>query len=1650
MADNTSSSNDKTDAIYSQAFNFASFVQHGVDPRTGLYSASIALLAAHVIESPPFSLTLRYSPLSSVNIGFGIGWGLNLSRYDRKAGRLALASGENYQVDPRQTAGAMTLKDAKLKTVRMELLADGQYKITQKSGLVTLLSDNKQAYDVAVPVALFAPSGHRLTLAYDYAGGNQRLSSVKADKREILKVTYSPGKAVVTLHGGSSEQQIYTLLLKNDELSELKLPDGMGPGWEFGYETPASATSTQRYLTELSTPTGLKENVTLRAAGHALPDKAPFSHLPYVTTLKQYPGADQPMLQTNYEYSAHNFLGAGSGFDWHEGEDNLYLTHEDYTYDSTESQEIAGHRRNIKRVFNRFHLLVSEAHSYNGKTVTHSTEYNLTKGASFAAQPAQCQLPKEQTVSWQDGADGTPRTEITTLEFDESGNLLRQVAPSGLAKTQTWYDAEGKSGECPADPFGFVNYLATLTETARQADKATDKAADGTTTHTTTADTTTDTTPLPSRLTRYHYKSLPGPAGAPATYCVLRSEEHAEGRASVYSDYYNQPQDLDQHGRLKQQRQVINGHTTTTDYSYQLTDDVISTSETLTGFDSTSRKRLHQISRHTGKTLQQENAEGAVQRYSYDELGRLKEVKTAPGTAWAATRSYHYVPRTDSDNSKLEATSETGLCTRTHYDGLGRVIQTQRQADGGSTDAQGKYSAPFRELERRVYDSAGRLSTITAVDWLQQGDAAQPTDPQKLETTHTLEYDDWGQHSSTLFADGRREISRHDPVTLISEKTIKTSAGQQGVEETLLNVEGKAQRIRRIKPDNSVEATHTLLYDGWGRLAEETDADGHTTKYDYDDFDRHTTITRADGHEIHTQYAAHSHENWISAILLDKDALGQQDFDGLGRLKQHTTGGRSTLYGYNGSDLRPATVTMPDGEALRYQYLPHVGGEIKQLVSSAETLDYDFHPDSGQLKSATSSHKVYNRIRHQFDYHRSGRLRSERYQRGKVAYTTRHVFSHAGRRQRFTDAFNVEHTTEYDALGRAKKLTMGTLTANLSYDAAGRLRLTEVRESGTDTTLSTLLGYDSFGREISRTLTAGKQTCKITHEKFTATGQLALRKTYRDDQLVREETFTYDKLKRLETWSCKGTASPVDAYGNTLSSQTFVYDARGSIKTVTSGFASGENDIATYHYDYKEDPSQLSQITHSHASCPDSNVMRYQAGRMYVDDAGRELLYDPQGRLATVTHANGDIAGIYHYDALNRLMSLERADSTRTWHYRDDQVIGASEYGRGQLSYLRHDGRYLGGQTDKDPEQSELLGLDTQQSVILSMLCLDGAVAGVSYTPFGYRRDTTTHSLAQGLGFNGERQDPITGCYHLGNGYRQYNPQLGCFTTPDSLSPFGAGGIHTYAYCDNDPVNRTDPSGHFSLDVKSWIGIGLGVIGVLAGASEIVATLGAATPFAAVQIASMATAGMAIASGGLAVASGFSSGFTGDSELTEELSVASLIAGVFSVGFAGIARYGRFVGGTASYARLGSEAASLTRIGRGAAGVAEDANAARAGDTVAMQVRPRLSERQLRGLTDRQIRKVLDEEKELKIQLDHAAWANTTGLRAIERGPEHEKAFVDKLIFYYAQANNGSIAHKALLFRVWGRLSSESQARLEPFFLPPSSPPRSIDLVLSS
>lgn len=150
--------------------------------------------------------------------------------------------------------------------------------------------------------------------------------------------------------------------------------------------------------------------------------------------------------------------------------------------------------------------------------------------------------------------------------------------------------------------------------------------------------------------------------------------------------------------------------------------------------------------------------------------------------------------------------------------------------------------------------------------------------------------------------------------------------------------------------------------------------------------------------------------------------------------------------------------------------------------------------------------------------------------------------------------------------------------------------------------------------------------------------------------------------------------------------------------------------------------------------------------------------------------------------------------------------------------------------------RSYLLACDRQQSVLYAQAA-QRREARV-YSVYGHRQ-----GMGGSSGFNGELPERATGHYLLGNGYRAYNPVLMRFNSPDSWSPFGRGGLNAYAYCVGDPVNRSDPTGHFSWrSAVALAGLGLSVL-----------TMGAATPLAVAGVtlgAAGAGVDVAVAEGG--------------------------------------------------------------------------------------------------------------------------------------------------------------------------------------------------------
>ena len=170
----------------------------------------------------------------------------------------------------------------------------------------------------------------------------------------------------------------------------------------------------------------------------------------------------------------------------------------------------------------------------------------------------------------------------------------------------------------------------------------------------------------------------------------------------------------------------------------------------------------------------------------------------------------------------------------------------------------------------------------------------------------------------------------------------------------------------------------------------------------------------------------------------------------------------------------------------------------------------------------------------------------------------------------------------------------------------------------------------------------------------------------------------------------------------------------------------------------------------------------------------------------------------YRYDPLDRIAATAQGEGAKTVSQRFyNQKRRATDIQGTSISSVFEAGTSLLAfhQTDLNNRETRLLGANLQRSVL--DVVETNTTQTIAYTPYGSH--SASGAMRSVLGFNGQRPDPVTGHYLLGNGVRAYNPVLMRFNSPDVLSPFQEGGINAYAYCGGDPVNWEDPSGYRAL-----------------------------------------------------------------------------------------------------------------------------------------------------------------------------------------------------------------------------------------------------------
>ncbi len=239
-----------------------------------------------------------------------------------------------------------------------------------------------------------------------------------------------------------------------------------------------------------------------------------------------------------------------------------------------------------------------------------------------------------------------------------------------------------------------------------------------------------------------------------------------------------------------------------------------------------------------------------------------------------------------------------------------------------------------------------------------------------------------------------------------------------------------------------------------------------------------------------------------------------------------------------------------------------------------------------------------------------------------------------------------------------------------------------------------------------------------------------------------------------------------------------------------------------------------------HAVSHDSRVSFYHYNKNGAITAvgGEKFIYDPRGRLSRGFHGNL-LVGKYVYDeGGSRVAEINyskcvpsyggdcsasgaASEGIRRYFFGDYRELADSSGSRRIISVNLGGQKVLEVPTVSDLERTYIFFNDHLDS---THWVVDGhgvplSTPGRSYYPFGIAKGGG-FSAGDRFGFGGKEIEPRSMVYDFAA--RQYDPVMGRFLSADSIIPYPGDpqSWNRYSYTRNDPINRTDPTGHADAD----------------------------------------------------------------------------------------------------------------------------------------------------------------------------------------------------------------------------------------------------------
>ena len=574
----------------------------------------------------------------------------------------------------------------------------------------------------------------------------------------------------------------------------------------------------------------------------------------------------------------------------------------------------------------------------------------------------------------------------------------------------------------------------------------------------------------------------------------------------------------------------------------------------------------------SGQVTQKTDPNSRVFQWTYDGLGRILTVKqpdlTTPSTLVNKT-TYTY---TDTSGSVTvqQADSLDGSTTvnsYTYFDGLGRKLQTRKQAESSYETVDLAYNN-LGELSKQSlpYASSGSSKTSpTSTTSLYINYSYDPL--QRVTTTTdaagtiTNSYNNWkltvtdkNGKNKDLYSDAYGNLIQVDEhnsgSTYSTYYTYNYLGNLLSITDALSNIRnftynGLGQRLTAQDlhaTGDSTFGSYSYTYDNNSNLTQKVDPNGNTINYTYDDINRELTEKLGSTTKVTNVYDSGT--------------------DGIGQLTSVTTPSYSQTLTYNPlGGLKSETKTISStGYTTAYTY-DRQGNQLTMTNPDSSIVKYEY--DSGGLLEKVSTKEAsagsFTYIVSNFDYspmeqpttvaYTNGMNTTNTYDATKLYRLTSKVTTIASSSQ----AQNLAYT--YDNNGNITQIIDGSATdssktANYTYDDLNRLTQAAITSVATGQTAYTEnYTYNAIGNLLTKTGQGSYTYAGNTGSSYanpsavTSIGSIALTYDNNGNELTNGSALT-------NTWDYNNRLTQVVAGSIT---DTYTYDAGGQRLTSANG-----------------------------------------------------------------------------------------------------------------------------------------------------------------------------------------------------------------------------------------------------------------------------------------------------------------------------------------------------------------------------------------------------------------------------------------------------------------------------------------------------------------